>query len=316
MALPRSLFLCVFPVLGLAADVAFAQSKLAEINQKTVTVLSGESQWFQDALAISSGLANTDGMRALAMHGDGCIDSAADVLQLTQVDVALLTTDCIEYAEAQGLLPAAQKKLTYITRLRAVPLFIVTRIENKTLTSLAGKRIATGPAHSATFASGELILGGLDLPFTRVARSGKDAIKLLQLGETDAVLLQGLAALDGSLDKRQFHVLGLTAPQAELSNYAPALVGAEYLMGLGGTSTSLETVSTSLILAVYNWPKNSAKARKIKQFTEAYFEQQSTSETANELTINVPGWIRHATAETALETLNTTTPKLQQGDGP
>jgi hypothetical protein len=88
------------------------------------------------------------------------------------------------------------------------------------------------------------------------------------------------------------------------------------LKGLGGEQTSLETVSTSLLLAVYNWPRQSAKAKKIKQFSDTYFAQQAIGEGALELSATVPGWQRNDTSQRALETLTNTTPELQQGDGP
>lgn len=310
MLVARVLVCGVLSCCGGLSGQALAQSKLAEINQKTITVLSGESQWFDETLAITQKMSHVDGLRLIAMHGDGCIDSAADVLQLTQVDVALLSTDCVDYAEAQGLLPSAANKFSFIARIRAAPLLLLTTRNFNNVTALAGKRIATGAANSAGFASGELVLGGLDLPFTRVARSGAEAIELLKRGETDAVLLHGLDELTDGLDAKQLHVLGLTAPQALSKQYAPALVDAG---ALGG---SVETVSTSLLLAVYNWPKNSAKAQKIKQFTKIYFEQHAAGDEAQELSASVPGWNRHAISLQALETLTLNTPDIQQGDGP
>jgi uncharacterized protein len=249
-----------------------------------------------------------DGLRVLPIHGDGCVDSAADVLQLTQVDVAMLSADCVYYAQAQGLLPADEKKLNFIARIRAAPLLLLTTRNFSNVTSLAGKRIATGAANRAGFASGELLLGGLDLPFTRVAREGAEAIELLKRGETDAVLLQGLDGLAG-LDAKQFHVLGLTAPQALSQQYAPALVD------VGALGGSLETVSTSLLLVVYNWPKNSAKAQKVKQFSKVYFDQHATGDEAQELSAAVPGWQRHEASQQALKSLTLDTPDIQQGDG-
>jgi TRAP-type uncharacterized transport system substrate-binding protein len=315
MSLPRSIFCSAVSSFITIHSGAFAQPSIAEINQKTLTLLSGEAQWLESALAISHAAGHRDGLRVLTVHGDGCIESAADLLQLTQVDAALLTADCVSYAQAQGLVPDIAKKFTYIARIKAVPLLIVTSRANANLTSLAGKRIATGPANSAGFASGELLLGGLELPFIRVARNGADALSMLQKGETDAVLLQGTDALDGSLDASQFHVLGLAAPQSLSEGYAPALIEAAALKGLAG-SNALETVSTALVLAVFNWPAQSAKAQKIKNFTKVYFEQQAVGEDATELSASIAGWTRNDISQKALEALTATTPNLQQGDGP
>jgi TRAP-type uncharacterized transport system substrate-binding protein len=300
---------------------ALSAPRLADINKKTVTLLAGEPAWFADGLKVANSLAHENGLRVLPMQGSGCISSAADVLQLTQVDVGLLTSDCVAYAELQGLLPGASKKLAYVSRVRSLPLLLVTRKTVPNLTALAGKRIATGPAASASFVSGELLLGGIDLPFVRVPKSGVDAIDALKRGDADAVLMQGLAALDTPLDPSEFHVLGLPAPAEPKDAYAPALIDAADLKGLAGVDTAIETVSTSLVLAVFNWPASTPKAAKLKLFAEAYFDRVSETRAAPELSTSVVGWKRYAASQKALDALTITAADeppdtLQEGDGP
>jgi uncharacterized protein len=257
-------------------------------------------------------------LRVIPMEGTGCIDSAADILQLTQVDMALITADCLSYAEQQGLIPKAGEKLAYVTRVKNLPLLLVAGKNVPNLTALAGKRIATGTANSAGFASGEIVLGGLGLPFLRVPLSGAAAIAALQKGEADAVLLQGLDALDGSLDGREFHVLGLTTSQTSGRSQLPALVEAADLKGLLPKGEVLETVSTALVLMVFKWPENSAKATKIKLFSQIYFEKEAAGEQSLELSTEVPGLQRHEAAMRALKALQNdspATPTSVQGDG-
>ena len=140
-----------------------------------------------------------EGLRIIPMQGDGCITAAADVMQLTQVDAALLETACVDYAVAQGLLPQALEKLVYISRIDAQPLLLLTRRSFPSLTSLAGKRIATGPAQSAGFAAGELLLADMGLPFVRVAESRcqRPLAALVANEAADAVLLRGLRCRSG-----------------------------------------------------------------------------------------------------------------------
>jgi uncharacterized protein len=314
MALSSVWYVCVLASCFLTT-LAQAQSRLGEINEGTVTVLSGEPQWFAETVAISQSVTHNSTVRMLPMHGEGCIESVADVLQLTTVDIAMVSADCVEYAERQGLIQSA-KKLNYIARVKSLPILLLTRRDIPNVTALAGLRIATGPAHSATFAAGELLLGGLELPFTRVAQSDAAAIKLLQAGVVDAVLLHGVEAFEGTIDAQRYHVLGLSAPQVMSDTFSPALIEAQTLKGLADGQGSLETVSTPLLLAVYNWPKNSAKAEKLKQFAKAYFELQATTEDATELSATIPGWERHETSKQALQALNTSPPEIQQGDGP
>lgn len=306
---------CVFAM----AVPAVAQPQLSDINKNTITLLAGEAAWFGRAQAIANEVVHDRGLRVIPMQGTGCVDAVADVLQLTQVDMALLSRDCLSYVEQQGLLPKASQKLAYVARVKSVPLVLVTRADVPNLTALAGKRIATGPANSAGFASGEIVFGGLGLPFVRVPKDGKLAVEALKRGEADAVLLHGLDALDGSLDSAKYHVLGLTTSQNSDAGHVPALVDAADLQGLLPQGQSLETVSTALVLVVFKWPANSPKAAKIKFFSQVYFEKEAFGEKASELSTQVPGLERHGAATRALEALHFDNPSnstLQQGDGP
>lgn len=319
MAFVRAVLRFAF-LLAVAIPVsAQAQPHLADINKKTITLLAGEAAWFAQAQTIADHVAHEQGLRVIPMQGTGCVDAAADVLQLTQVDMALISSDCLSYVEQQGLLPKASQKLAYVARIKSLPLILITRKDVPNLTSLAGKRIATGPANSAGFASGEILLGGLGLPFVRVPQDGKAAVAALKKGDADAVLLQGFDALDGSLDPAMFRVLGLTTSQNSGAAHVPALIDAKDLQGLLPLGQSLETVSTALVLTVFKWPASSPKAAKIKLFSSVYFEKEAFGDNAAQLSTLVPGLERHSSATRAFEALQTefpATPAFQQGDGP
>jgi hypothetical protein len=303
--------LCALPIL---AGCAFAAS-LNEINQNTITLLAGEEAWFGAAQNISRSLAHENGVQVLPMQADGCIAATGHLMQVTQVDVALLTTDCVDYATQQGLIDQPKSKLAYISRVASLPLLLITRKDVTSLTALAGRRIATGSANSAGFASGELLLGELGVPFQRVARSGVAALRALQTGEADAALVLGTADIDGTLDAKLFHVLPLDTA-SRVASHAPALVAAADLKGLAGDASVVETVSTSLVLAVFNGSPPSSKQQKIKSFSRAYFSQQLTEDAALQLSTTVGGWQRHRAAAQVLESLSDTETKtIQQGDG-
>jgi hypothetical protein len=302
---------------GLLATAADAQSRVADINGKTVGVLVSEEAWLPKLTTLSRDINHVEGLRLLPMVGAGCVQSTNDMFVLQSVDVALLTADCVDYAVQQDLIRDL-KNMAYVARVESLPIVIVTRKEFGSLTALAGKRIATGPAQSAAFASGELLLGGMGLPFARVARSGVDALDALKTGEADAALLLGLDALDGALDPRRFHAIGLTAPPQGNTVYAPALLTGADLKGL--TDQDLETVSTALVLATAKDAVNAIKASKVALFSSVYVRNQALLDSAGHLSAVVQGWQRHRSSEKALEALATpaieTNSSLQQGDGP
>jgi TRAP-type uncharacterized transport system substrate-binding protein len=301
----RSLALCV---LLASVSPALAQEKL---NQNTVMVLAGENRWLPQTSQITYALAHENGLKLLAVQGSGCVESAADLMQLSTIDAAVLTADCVRYAQAQGLLPAFGKDLAYVARLAELPIYIVTKSENKTLTSLAGQRIATGPAHSAIFATGELLLGGMGLPFSRIPKSDDEALSLLAEGHADAVLMLGSFAANTELDPARFHVIGLTAPLEIVNDYAPVVLQGTAFQGLA--AADIETITTPLLLMTR---QTTAPANKMKAFVSAFVDLQSQATDAPAPLKPVSGWRRDLTATQILKQRKLEPEKTkQQGEG-
>jgi hypothetical protein len=307
--------LCGVALVLLLSAVAQSAAATVDVNSRSVGVIAGDDAWLPRVVAMGRELNDEQGLRILPIATAGCMQSAADVLRLDHVDLSLLTTDCVVYAEQQGLLPQAVDKLAYVARVEALPIILVTRKDVKTLTALAGKRIATGPADSAAFATGELVLGGMGLPFKRVAKSGALALAALQAGDADAALLLGLEHLQASFDTQKFHVLGLAAPATLPDVYAPILLEPAQLRGLSGDQ-SFETISVALTLVSPRKPRNAAQAKRISLFSKIYMQNQHEIGNAAQLSTNIMGWKRHTSSAAALETLDINTETLQQGDGP
>lgn len=299
----------------LLSSLGHASAASVDVNSRSIGLVAGDDAWLPRIVMMGRELNNEQGLRVLPIASAGCMQSAADVLRLDHVDVSLLTTDCVAYAEQQGLLPQAVDKLAYLARVEALPIILITRKDVKTLTALAGKRIATGPADSAAFATGELVLGGMGLPFKRVARSGALALSALQAGDADAALLLGLESLPASFDTQKFHALGVAAPATLTDVYAPILLEPAQLRGLSGEQ-SFETISVALTLVTPRKPRSAVQAKRIKLFSEIYMQNQHVLGNTAQLSTNIAGWKRHALSAAALEALDINNEKLQQGDGP
>ena len=310
--LRRRLYVFAFAVL--MSTLGHVSAASVDVNSRSIGLVAGDDVWLPRIVMLGRELNNEQGLRILPIASAGCMQSAADVLRLDHVDVSLLTTDCVVYAEQQGILPKAVDKLAYLARVDALPIVLVTRRDIKTLTALAGKRIATGPADSAAFATGEMVLGGMGLPFKRVAKSGALALSALEAGDADAALLLGLEHLPAGIDGQKFHALGFAAPAALADVYAPILLEPDQLRGLTD-DLSFETISVALTLVTPRKPRSAVQANRIKLFSEIYFQQQMALGNAPQLSTNITGWQRHDASATALQALDIPNEKLQQGDG-
>jgi TRAP-type uncharacterized transport system substrate-binding protein len=314
MLKPRTLALCLIAT-SLASACHVAAKPAADANRNVVSLLAGEPAWLAAATAIAQRVAHRDGLQVMAVQGEGCVSSVADLLQLERIDAALLMADCVAYAERQTLLPQATAKVAYIARVEQVPLLLLTRRDYASVTALAGKRIATGTAYSAGFATGELLLGGIGLPFQRVPKSGVAALAALRSGEADAVLLHGPALLEHGWDTTAFHVIGLAAAQDTADVYSPAIVPADKLQGLA--AADVETLSTGLVL-VARQAKSTSSESAVQRFAAAYVSQVFAGEDAHHLAARVPGLPRLKAASTAVNTLYGKGPadtSFEQGDG-
>jgi TRAP-type uncharacterized transport system substrate-binding protein len=301
------LFLAAMP-----CTTSFAASRDAFV------LMAGEAQWWPLAQTMSGALAAPANLSLLPTQGEGCISTVTDVMQQPLVDAAILPADCMAYVAQQKLLNNVNGRLSYVARLETLPLLVVTRRDFPTLTSLAGRRIATGHADSSAFAAGELLLGGMDLPFIRVPKSGADALAALMQGNADAVLLLGGLAALKDLDAKQFHVLGLTQVQGTALHYQPSFVPQSDLGGLA--MGDVETLASALALVVKAAPTSTAQARKRDAFSKAFVAWAADTALSQHLSSQVPGLTRLKAAIAAVDQLaaaqDISSQPLQQGDGP
>jgi hypothetical protein len=300
--------------LQMFSTVSGVDAATVDVNGKSISIVAGDEAWLPRLQAMARDLNDDEGLRVLPVASAGCMQSAADVMRLDHIDMALLTTDCVAYAEQQDLLPQATHKLTYVTLVEALPIVIVTRKNIANITALAGQRIATGPAQSAAFATGEMLLGSMGLPFLRVPKSGADGVAALIAGDADAVLLLGLDDMNAKLDPKQFHVFGVTAPVDLAAIYAPALLDQAQLHGLS-TESGIETTSTALTLVVRQKPRGATEATRIKNFAAVYFRIAQANGTAAQLSTTILGWKRNTISTAALNALANGAPKKTPEEG-
>jgi uncharacterized protein len=283
----------------LLLGVSFAEAE-TKTQETVIGLLAAEPQWLSAASKIATKLDHENGIRIVPMLGAGGIRALNDLENLRVVDAAIVTSDALTYATQQDLLNGQQGKFSYIARLSAVDVVLITRRDIATVESLAGKRIATGPAQSAAFATGELIFNGLNIRFTRVAKQDEAAIDALNNGEADAALILGTEFSTAALSDGRFHVLKLQVPPQLAKIYQPAILTSRELPGLVVGKQSVETLATSLTLAVYDRPGDLAHVKSLQNFTSIMFKL-STGDSGGNLAAAVPGWKRHAELQKILD---------------
>lgn len=287
-------------LLGLGLVCGCASTALAGPAETAFTILVGEPSWLADSANLARKLDHESALRVLPMLGTGSVQSLQDLGQFKEVDSAIVTSDSLAYVQAQSLLAPQDEKFTFITALKTLPVMLVTKRNITNLTQLAGKRIATGPADSAPFATGELLLGAMEVPFLRVPQAQERAIDALATGKADAALVLGTPLNLDRLAANNFHVLPVVLPQQLEQIYQPAKLSAKEAPGLIAGQDKLDTVATVLILAVNESKLNADQRQDLKLF-ETQFFHQATGLDAGILSAEVPGWQRDPQAASLLK---------------
>ncbi len=244
----------------------------ARAAETTFNILVGEPSWVSEAQIIAHGLDHENGLRILSVLGKGTVQSVQDLEDFPVIDAALITTDSLAYVKGQNLLPPGESKITYIAAVKQLPILLVTKRSILNVTALAGKKIATGAADTASFASGELLLGAMEVPFLRVAQSQESAVDVLLSGRADAALFVGLPLNIEKLGNG-YHALPIVMPMQLAQIYKPISLAPKDAGNLISSNQSLETISTSLILAVNDAAASPDHRNALKAFESGYFHQ-------------------------------------------
>jgi uncharacterized protein len=278
-------FLPVLWVIGFISVFGIAQAETNN-SDNVVGLLAGEVEWLPQANVLATALAHEDGLRVLPILGAGGVQALQDLSQLEHVDAALVASDSLAYAQQQKLLGG---KVAYVARIAPLDVVLIARRELGNVTALAGKRIATGPAQSSGFATGELLFGALEIPFLRVPAQGGNAIAALMGGKADAALVLGTDLAKTALSDPRFHMLSMPLPPQLSDIYEASTVKSQ--------GAKVDTVSVSLTLAVFDWPRGSPHYNVLKRFEAQLFKLPDVATLATD----VPGWTRHSSAQDALK---------------
>lgn len=289
------------PTLGLCSFLLSSTFSRAETipHDSVIGMLAAEAQWLPAANRIAAKLDHENGLRIVPMLGAGGVQAIQDLANLPMVDVAIISSDSLIYAAQQDLLRGQIDKFSYVARLDSLEVVLVARRDIRSVADLAGKHIATGPAQSATFATGELLFNAMNISFSRVAKQDEAAIDALNSGQADAALFLGTELSTAALSDGRFHVLSLQIPASLSKIYQPAILTTHNLPGLIIGNQNVETFSTSLALAVYDRPRDLVHTKALQNFETMIFKLSAGDRSGN-LAAAVPGWKRHADAQKIL----------------
>jgi TRAP transporter TAXI family solute receptor len=282
-----------------------------ELNQNTVTVISGNpnGSYLYLAYDMSAVLDDGNALRVLPVIGKGGYQNMMDVLHLKGIDLGITQSNIMSYLRKTGEFgPNIEQRVAFVTRLYNEEMHVLVGPGIERVQDLTGKKVNFSDVGSGTQFSTRLIFELLGIRAIEINVGQADGYQLVKSGEIAAtVLIAGKPTGSFSKFKLEPGMRLLPVPYTEAleQDYFPAKLTSEDYPALIPKGTSIDTVAVASVLAVYNWPRDTDRYRRVAAFVDAFFSKFAEFQKparhpkwkeAN-LTGSLKGWKRFPAAE-------------------
>jgi len=300
---------------GAAQPVAVRQLTEGEqANANTVSIISGGTTgtFLQFASDIMTVLDDGDKLRVLPVIGKGATQNVRDLVYLRGIDVGLIRTDSVEAIRREGKIAGIQSQIAYIARLSNDEMHVVASKDITDLRQLAGKKVNIEVLGSGSNFSSRLVFERLGIKAEFLELDQAAGLDRVKRGEIAANIFWGGKPLLGVArfaNDGRFHLLRVPYDDKLQDLYLPATLSKDDYPNFLQGEDRLETLAVSTILAVYNWPQNTERYKKLERFVDALFAKfdgflkppRHPKWAETNLAATVPGFTRFRAAQVALE---------------
>ena len=252
------------------------------------------------------------------MLSRGAVYNVFDILNLQGIDMGLTESIMIDHYKKLDPVKYANidQRIQYITKLANTEFHIITKRDIKDIRELAGKKVDFYVKESGTALVGQTLFSLLNIPVEPVFSFGDEAQEKLKSGEIAASARASTAPGPFQQTYKEEDKLHLIAIDSSLpgydklrAKYVPAVLTHEQYPALIPEGQSVPTIANATILAVYAWPENTDRYRKVANFVNRFFDsiEKFMLEPRHprwrdvNLAAEVPGWTRFKAAEQWLE---------------
>jgi hypothetical protein len=242
----------------------------------------------------------------------GAAANLQDLLYLRGIDVAFTQSDVFEYFRTQRKTPNLDTRVQYIIRLPVAELHVTARADIRTLEDLRGQKVVFGPPGSSPTMTGPIVFPRLGIPVEPVFVDFSTGMKMIRSGEVAGLL--GVVSKPVDFWSKippntGLHLLPVPYSKALADLYVIGeFTNADY-PNLIPPGERIDTIAVPSVLAVYNWPKNSDRYRRVERFVQYLFNRwdKLTQPPFHprwrdvNLAATVPGWTRFSVSEELLQ---------------
>lgn len=289
-------------------------STVARVNNWTVGIAGGlmEGTFLRFAAELAKALDDGDNLRILPVVTFGAAENVSDLLYLKGIDISLTHADVFEEFRRNKKAANVEKRVNYISQMYIGELHVYARPEIKTLKDLEGKKVGFHTKGAGPTITGPILFERLGINVEPVFINNAIAMEReLRSGEIAAVL-HTVGSPNDLFAKYKpdpgFHFLPVEFSEKFADYYVPSTLGYEQYPNLFKPGEKVETLGVPVVLAVYNWPRESDRFRRVERFIQSYFENFDRLKKPPfhpkwkeiNLAAKVPGWNRYFVAEEML----------------
>jgi uncharacterized protein len=304
------------PVSGATSEGLLRGQSKVDANAGTVFIMTNRSMGgpiMMSVLDLSTLLDDGERfekMRVIPLIARGKMQNLWDILYLRGVDMGFLQSDTLEYLKDDPQIKSIRDKIRYIALMFPEEIHILARSDISSLEDLAGKKVSINAKGTGSAVTGPVIFRRLGINAQTEYEDSNIAIERMRKGDLAAHIwslarpAQPVAQVKGD----GLHLL--TIPFKEFSDlYLPSKFTNKDYPNLIPPDQEVSTIAVGNVLAVFNWPENTDRYRKVARFTQAFFSRfnelhkpgfQPAWRNIN-LAASVQGWTRFKAAQEWLD---------------
>jgi TRAP-type uncharacterized transport system substrate-binding protein len=280
-----------------------------KLNSWTIGLAAGQLEGapLRFASELARVLDDGDNMRVLPIVTRGIFDNIYDLLYLRGIDAAIVYGDVLEHFRTNTRIGTLEQRVNYIMPLFPSEVHVFVRPEITKLEDLAGKRVNFNTKGTAAAYTGPIMFERLGIKVEPQFVPHPLALAdMLKDDKYAAVVFVSSKPLDAFLKPKwpegfKFLPVPLTPSLEEY--YVPAQLETSDYPALIPGGGKIQTIAVPSVLAVFNWPGDNERAKRVGRFIDYLFERfpKLQSEAGYHpkwkdlnLAATVPGWKRYA----------------------
>ncbi|MGE0628316.1 MAG: TAXI family TRAP transporter solute-binding subunit [Hyphomicrobiaceae bacterium] len=296
---------------------AVGESDVRErINSWTVGMAAGlpEGTYLHVAAEIARNVNESksgDELRLLPVVTPGATENVRDLLYLKGIDIAITATDVFEHFRTIEKIRNIEKRVHYISALYVSEVHLLVRPEIKSIKDLEGKKVSLHTKGSGSTVTGPIVFRTLGVKVEPVYISNAIALEKMKTGEIAGLIHNGgkpNPLLTRFKNTEGFHFIEIPFDRFD-EFYVPGVLSSKEYPNFLKPGEKVETIGVPAVLAVYNWPTQSDRYRRVSRFIDHFFDRFERFKGPGyrglwkdvNLAAQVPGWTRFAAAEEKLK---------------